>query len=226
MSEDNVTDTVPDPKASAPDPKASASAPAPAPVPAPAPAPAKCALGRGQPRKGKPKPGELTAAFIQRKSQPRLGAQQPTRGKKGGAQEAEGDKARGSNIEGEGAEEAVAGEIVDVARDGKKNSSVYKVGEEWLLFGELGTDAAGLRKRFRAKCPNHAELAKRPISDVEISTATKSTAKSTSKSASAGKRASTTTATALPAKKAAKSRLSPRLSRCVVWVPLCMFFLC
>jgi hypothetical protein len=221
MSEDNVTDTVPDPKASAPDPKASAPAPAPAPVPAPAPAPAKCALGRGQPRKGKPKPGELTAAFIQRKSQPRLGAQQPTRGKKGGAQEAEGDKARGSNIEGGGAEEAVAGEIVDVARDGKCNSCRYRVGEQWLLFGDLGTDAAGLRKRFRAKCPNHAELAKRAISDVEISTA-----KSASKSAGAGKRASTTTATAPPAKKAAKSRLSPRLSRCVVWVPLCMFFLC
>jgi hypothetical protein len=115
----------------------------------------------------------------------------------------------------------VTGEIVDIAKDGKTNSCRYRVGEQWLLFGELGADAAGLRKRFRAKCPSHAELAKRAISDVEISTA-----KSTSKSAGAGKRASTTTATAPPAKKAAKSRLSPRLSRCVVWVPLCMFFLC
>jgi hypothetical protein len=149
------------------------------------------------------------------------GAKQVQGGTRGRKRGAEKEEARGSNIEGGGAEEAVAGEIVDIAKDGKKNSSVYKVGEEWLLFGELGTDAAGLRKRFRAKCPDHAELAKRAISDVEISTA-----KSTSKSAGAGKRASTTTATAPPAKKAAKSRLSPRLSRCVVWVPLCMFFLC
>eukprot|EP01047_Picozoa_sp_COSAG01_P001166 COSAG01_NODE_25_length_37050_cov_211.559119_2_plen_131_part_00 len=81
----------------------------------------------------------------------------------------------------------VTGEIVDIAKDGKTNSCRYRVGEQWLLFGELGASAAGLRKRFRAKCPNHAELAKRPISDVEISTATKSTAKSTSKSASAGR---------------------------------------
>eukprot|EP01047_Picozoa_sp_COSAG01_P029789 COSAG01_NODE_2056_length_8537_cov_4.215607_2_plen_68_part_00 len=52
------------------------------------------------------------------------------------------DKARGSNVEGEGAEEAVAGEIIDVAGDGKTNSCRYQVGRQWLLFGELGADAA------------------------------------------------------------------------------------
>jgi hypothetical protein len=216
MSEDNVTDTVPDPKASAPDPKASAPAPAPAPVPAPAPAPAKCALGRGQPRKGKPPPGSQSWSAMQRSKGTDGAGKAPPRSLVSKVKKKAASPATASGV---GLD--VTGEIVDVARDGKSNSCRYRVGEQWLLFGDLGTDAAGLRKRFRAKCPNHAELAKRAISDVEISTA-----KSTSKSAGAGKRASTTTATAPPAKKAAKSRLSPRLSRCVVWVPLCMFFLC
>jgi hypothetical protein len=216
MSEDNVTDTVPDPKASAPDPKASASASAPDPVPAPAPAPAKCALGRGQPRKGKPPPGSQSWSAMQRSKGTDGAGKAPPRSLVSKVKKKAASPATASGV---GLD--VTGEIVDIAKDGKTNSCRYRVGEQWLLFGELGADAAGLRKRFRAKCPSHAELAKRAISDVEISTA-----KSTSKSAGAGKRASTTTATAPPAKKAAKSRLSPRLSRCVVWVPLCMFFLC
>jgi hypothetical protein len=216
MSEDNVTDTVPDPKASAPDPKASASASAPDPVPAPAPAPAKCALGRGQPRKGKPPPGSQSWSAMQRSKGTDGAGKAPPRSLVSKVKKKAASPATASGV---GLD--VTGEIVDIAKDGKTNSCRYRVGEQWLLFGDLGADAAGLRKRFRAKCPSHAELAKRAISDVEISTA-----KSTSKSAGAGKRASTTTATAPPAKKAAKSRLSPRLSRCVVWVPLCMFFLC
>jgi hypothetical protein len=223
MSEDNVTDTAQDPKASAPDPKASVPAPDPkASVPAPAPAPAPALGVRHQrSRQCKPLLGSQSWSAMQSSKGTDGAGEAPPRSLVSKVKKKAASPATASGV---GLD--VTREIVDIAKDGKTNSCRYRVGEQWLLFGELGTDAAGLRKRFRAKCPNHAELAKRPISDVEISTATKSTAKSTSKSASAGKRASTTTATAPPAKKAAKSRLSPRLSRCVVWVPLCMFFWC